>query len=99
MALQIRQINDRFAGEVSGIDITKPLTRGEAEAIEAGMNTYAVLVFHDQKLTDDQQQEWHFVAWPPEDFVEEAHRTRRVGEGREPGAMQGGDQQAGGDAD
>ena len=44
-----------FAGEVSGVDITKPLTASEAAQIEKGMDDYGVLVFHDQKLTDDTQ--------------------------------------------
>jgi len=44
-----------FAGEVSGVDITKPLTREEAAAIEAGMDQYGVLVFHDQHFTDETQ--------------------------------------------
>jgi alpha-ketoglutarate-dependent 2,4-dichlorophenoxyacetate dioxygenase len=45
-----------FAGEVSGVDLTQPLTRDEVAAIEAGMDRYAVLVFHDQRLTDDAQR-------------------------------------------
>ena len=44
-----------FAGEVSGIDITRPLTPTEAAAIEAGMDQYGVLVFHDQRFTDETQ--------------------------------------------
>jgi alpha-ketoglutarate-dependent 2,4-dichlorophenoxyacetate dioxygenase len=57
MTVSIRQIHpvSVFAGEVSGIDITKPLSRDEVAAIEAGMDRYAVLVFHDQKVTDEQQ--------------------------------------------
>ena len=55
MAVSIRPLHDVFVGEVSGVDITKPLTRDEVAAIEAGMDRYAVLVFHDQKLTDEQQ--------------------------------------------
>lgn len=58
MAIQIRRIHPYFVGEVSGIDITKPLTRAEVEAIEAGMHEHAVLVFHDQPLTDQQQVEF-----------------------------------------
>ncbi len=45
-----------FAGEVSGVDITQPLSRDDVAAIEAGMDRYAVLVFHDQHLTDDAQR-------------------------------------------
>jgi alpha-ketoglutarate-dependent 2,4-dichlorophenoxyacetate dioxygenase len=45
-----------FVGEISGIDITRSLSRDDVAAIEAGMDRYAVLVFHGQKLTDQQQQ-------------------------------------------
>jgi alpha-ketoglutarate-dependent 2,4-dichlorophenoxyacetate dioxygenase len=55
MSLDIRRIHPVFVGEVSGIDITRPLTPDEVKAIDAGMDEYAVLVFHDQKLTDEQQ--------------------------------------------
>jgi alpha-ketoglutarate-dependent 2,4-dichlorophenoxyacetate dioxygenase len=55
MSLSIRQIHPVFVGEVSGVDLARPLTADEAAAIEAGMDRYAVLVFHDQKITDEQQ--------------------------------------------
>lgn len=55
MTISIRPVHPTFVGEVSGVDITRPLTRAEVEAIEAGMHEYAVLVFHDQPLTDEQQ--------------------------------------------
>ena len=55
MTIQIRPVHPTFVGEVSGVDITRPLTRDEVAAIEAGMHEYAVLVFHDQPLTDEQQ--------------------------------------------
>jgi alpha-ketoglutarate-dependent 2,4-dichlorophenoxyacetate dioxygenase len=44
-----------FAGEVSGIDITRPLSPADAAAISAGMDEFGVLVFHDQHFTDDTQ--------------------------------------------
>lgn len=55
MPLAIRAIQPAFAGEVSGIDITQPLSQADVAAIEAGMDTFAVLVFRGQKLTDAQQ--------------------------------------------
>ena len=55
MTLTIRQIHPVFVGEVSGVDIAQPLSREEVAAIEAGMDRYAVLVFHGQKITDEQQ--------------------------------------------
>jgi alpha-ketoglutarate-dependent 2,4-dichlorophenoxyacetate dioxygenase len=56
MTLSIQQITPVFAGEVSGVDITQPLSRYDAAAIEEGMDRYAVLVFRDQHLTDDAQR-------------------------------------------
>ena len=44
-----------FAGEVSGVDITQPLSPADAEAISAGMDHYGVLVFLDQHFTDETQ--------------------------------------------
>jgi alpha-ketoglutarate-dependent 2,4-dichlorophenoxyacetate dioxygenase len=55
MTVSIRQIHPVFAGEVSGIDCARPLSDAEVAAIEAGMDEYGVLVFHDQPLTDEQQ--------------------------------------------
>ena len=55
MPVTIDQIHPVFVGEVSGIDIAKPLGKEEVDAIEAGLDKYAVLVFHDQRLTDEQQ--------------------------------------------
>jgi alpha-ketoglutarate-dependent 2,4-dichlorophenoxyacetate dioxygenase len=55
MPVNIRQIGPCFAGEVDGIDMRKPLTAAEAAAIHAGMDEYAVLVFHDQHITAEQQ--------------------------------------------
>jgi len=53
--LTIRQIHPVFVGEVGGVDLTRPLAKEDVAAIEAGMDRYAVLVFRDQDITDDQQ--------------------------------------------
>ena len=55
MAMKMRQVGPCFAAEVEGVDLTKPLSPDDVVAIHAGMDEYAVLVFHDQPLTDDQQ--------------------------------------------
>lgn len=55
MSVTIRQLHPVFAGEVSGVDMRLPLSAGDVAAIEDGMNKYAVLVFHDQNITDEQQ--------------------------------------------
>jgi alpha-ketoglutarate-dependent 2,4-dichlorophenoxyacetate dioxygenase len=56
MTVAIHPMHTGFVGEISGIDITRSLSRDDVAAIEAGMDRYAVLVFHGQKLTDQQQQ-------------------------------------------
>jgi len=55
MTVTIQPYHPDFVGEVSGVDLTRPLAPAEVAAIEAGMDEYAVLVFHDQQITDDQQ--------------------------------------------
>src|SRR5215470_17964961 len=48
-------IGHEFVAEVTGIDLRAPLDAGAAAIIHAAMDRYAVLVFHDQPLTDEQQ--------------------------------------------
>jgi alpha-ketoglutarate-dependent 2,4-dichlorophenoxyacetate dioxygenase len=55
MPVTIRPLEPAIAGEVSGVDISKALSREEVAAIEAGMDKHAVLVFRDQSLSDEQQ--------------------------------------------
>ena len=53
--ISIRQVHPVFVGEVSGADLSQPLSKADVAAIEAGMDRYAVLIFRDQNITDDQQ--------------------------------------------
>lgn len=55
MAIAIRQLHPHFVGEISGVDLRRPLTPDQAREIEAAIDSYAVLVFHDQDISDEQQ--------------------------------------------
>jgi alpha-ketoglutarate-dependent 2,4-dichlorophenoxyacetate dioxygenase len=55
MSVTIRQLHPVFVGEVDGVDCRRPLSPREVAAIEAGMDEYAVLVFRDQNITDEEQ--------------------------------------------
>jgi alpha-ketoglutarate-dependent 2,4-dichlorophenoxyacetate dioxygenase len=56
MSLSIRPLTaSGFAGEVSGVDLTQPLSREQIQAIDDGMDQYGVLVFHEQRFTDETQ--------------------------------------------
>ena len=67
MTIAIRQIHPVFVGEVSGVDLTRPLARDEVAALEAGMDRHAVLVHHDQTITDEQQMAFSVNFGPLED--------------------------------
>ena len=53
--MRFSPVKNEFVGEVEDIDLTAPLDEAAAAAIHAGMDRYAVLVFRDQPLTDEQQ--------------------------------------------
>jgi alpha-ketoglutarate-dependent 2,4-dichlorophenoxyacetate dioxygenase len=55
MSVSVRPLHPIFVGEVSGLDLRQPLSRQDVAAIESGMDRYAVLVFHGQNITDEQQ--------------------------------------------
>ena len=55
MTLEIQQVHELFVGEVGGVDLRQPLSQDDVATIEAGMDAFAVLIFRDQDLTDEQQ--------------------------------------------
>ncbi len=55
MALKFTALHPLFAAEAAGIDLSKPLSAGQVNEVVAGMDRYAVLVFRNQKLDQDQQ--------------------------------------------
>jgi alpha-ketoglutarate-dependent 2,4-dichlorophenoxyacetate dioxygenase len=55
MNLSITQLHPLFVGEVSAIDLRGPLSDATVDAIVQACDRYAVLVFRDQALDDDQQ--------------------------------------------
>src|SRR5688572_10825596 len=67
MAIKIRQIGPCLAGEASGIDLREPLSEEDAAAIHAGMDEYAVLVFHGEVMTPEQQLAFSMALGPLEE--------------------------------
>jgi alpha-ketoglutarate-dependent 2,4-dichlorophenoxyacetate dioxygenase len=53
--MQVAPIGNEFVAAVSGIDLRQPPDAAAAAAIHAAMDRYAVLVFHDQRLSDAEQ--------------------------------------------
>jgi alpha-ketoglutarate-dependent 2,4-dichlorophenoxyacetate dioxygenase len=55
MGLTLRPLHAIFVAEASGLDLSMPIARADACAINAAMNKYAVLVWRSQPLTAQQQ--------------------------------------------
>ena len=55
MSITVTPVTPDFVAEISGLDLAQPLQPADRDAIEAAINKYAVVVFHGQKLSDDQQ--------------------------------------------
>ena len=56
MAIAVKQLHQVFVGEVSGVDLRRPLDADTVTALNDAINQYGVLVFHDQHIDDAQQQ-------------------------------------------
>lgn len=67
MGLTVRSLTPHIGGEVTGVDLTKPLSREDVVAIEAAMDKHAVCVFPGQALTDELQQAFSRNFGPLED--------------------------------
>ena len=67
MSIQIRPLGTCIGAEVEGIDLRDPLSSAQAEEIHAGMDRYAVLVFHNQPLTNEQHLAFTKALGPLED--------------------------------
>jgi alpha-ketoglutarate-dependent 2,4-dichlorophenoxyacetate dioxygenase len=55
VSLTLTQLTPVFAAEAGPIDLRQVHDRETLDAIRAGMDTYAVLVFRDQRFTDQKQ--------------------------------------------
>ncbi len=55
MSITFTPLTPTIAAEAAGIDLTRPLTPEQVQAIDDGMDRYGVLVFHDQHFDDETQ--------------------------------------------
>ena len=55
MPLHFKPLHPLFAAEAGGFDLSQPLTPDQVREIDEGMNRFAVLVFRNQPLDQDQQ--------------------------------------------
>ena len=55
MAVSVREVQGDFVGEVTGVELTRPLSVEDAAALRSAIDRLAVLVFRDQRIADEQQ--------------------------------------------
>ena len=77
MPASIRSLHPVFVGEVAGVDCGTPLSPAEVAAIESGMDQYAVLVFREQNITDDEQLAFTRHFGELESYTTAGHIRRR----------------------
>jgi len=58
MSLSVRQLHPLFVGEVSGVDIGRPLDKAAVAALWQVIDRYAVLVFRGQDFDDERQMDF-----------------------------------------
>ena len=52
MTIAIKQLHRDFVGQVSGLDLSKPLSLTDVKQIEDGMDKFGILIFHNQNNKD-----------------------------------------------
>ena len=81
--MHARPLHPLFAARVEGLDLRQPLSAEQARWVEDRMDEYAVLVFPDQALTDEQQIAFgeNFGPMEAESATVDVHK-RRLGNPR-----------------
>src|SRR5258708_19155266 len=75
MSIIVTPTHPDFVTEISGVDLSRPLTPADRDAIEDAINRYAIVVFHDQTLTDEQQIDFARHFGPIHSSAQKARHT------------------------
>ena len=81
MSITIFPVTEHFAAEVGGIDLSQPLSDADFRTVEEAFERYAVLVFPDQRISQEQQIAFARRFGPPERSLGadlDKQRQRRV---------------------
>ena len=55
MALELKPLTPNIGADASGLDLRRPLDAADIAAIDAALDRYAVLVFRDQPMSQEEQ--------------------------------------------
>ena len=77
MAVSVRRLHPHFVAEVSGVDL-RDCNDAAFAAVRAALEEHSVLVFHDQRWTDDEQIVFTRRFGPLEETVRSIAQNQRV---------------------
>ncbi len=66
MTISVYPVTESFAAEIGDLDLARPLDAADLAAVKAAFATYAVLIFPDQQLTQEQHLAFAAVFGPLE---------------------------------
>ena len=69
MPISVKQLHPLFVGEVSGVDLSRPVEPATVREVVDAADRHAVLVFHDQRITDEQQIAFSALLGPLETTI------------------------------
>ncbi|MEU7981878.1 TauD/TfdA family dioxygenase [Micromonospora sp. NPDC049081] len=78
MAITLKPLHPLFVAEVTGVDLTTPVPEDVFAEIHAAFERYAVLVFPDQPVTDEQQTSFSRLFGPLETAPNFAGKALRL---------------------
>ena len=55
MSITVTPVHPEFVAEIGGVDVARPLSPPDRQAIEDAINRFAVVVFRGQTLDDEKQ--------------------------------------------
>jgi alpha-ketoglutarate-dependent 2,4-dichlorophenoxyacetate dioxygenase len=55
MPIEVVELSPGFTARITGIDLREPISTVDSEAVRDAIDRYGVLVFHGQRITDEQQ--------------------------------------------
>ncbi|MBV9824082.1 MAG: TauD/TfdA family dioxygenase [Alphaproteobacteria bacterium] len=58
MAIAVTPLHEHIGAEIAGLDLSRPLTPATVKELWQAIDRYAVLVFHDQQITDEQLRDF-----------------------------------------
>ncbi len=78
MPIELQPLTRHIGARMTGVDVRKPLTSAEIEAIEAAMDKHAMLVLPGQDITDEQQLAFSRNFGPLEDGANSGARDSEL---------------------